>query len=105
LNNAIEDWTLQWEWLGPITKTLNEFIESNKKYLILSINQTHDVYGVFLDEEPEKDIFIKSFENGDKKLAILKRDFNKTQKDNPRETLILVDCDEFDLDVNYFLAR
>lgn len=92
--NFPNDWTLDWE--GPIKKTLLEFIDSNKEYLVLTLDKNMEVCGTYLMSEPNEDTIELSYSKGDKKIAIFRRDFTKKINNNCiLDQLTMLDCEDF----------
>ena len=89
-----DDWTLQWEEL--LYGSAIKFLDSDKKILVVGFNKDNDFRHLFLDEEPDEDFFIKSYEeDGYKAVAIFERNNEKINKKYPRKCLTYIDSYNF----------
>ena len=75
--------------------TIKNFFLSNKKFLFAYADSILEYGGEFFEEEPPEDIFITSYERGDKYTALFERDFSKkidlTDMSSLENALILID--------------
>ena len=82
----------------PMLKpTIISFFKSNKKYLFTYCDKNGEYNGIFYENEPPENIFIKSYEQGNNYSVLLERDFSKKisidDTNSLLETLIFIDED------------
>lgn len=85
-----KDWTLDYEEL--FIGAARRFFNSNKKILIVGMNEHYDMRELFLDEEPDENFFIESYEkNKYQAVAIFERNNNQIDIKDPRKCLNYID--------------
>ena len=84
------DWTLDYEEL--LLGAARRFFASNKKILIVGMDEHYDMRELFLDSEPDENFFIDAYErDGYQAVAIFERNNNKIDTKNPRKCLNYID--------------
>lgn len=88
----VESWVDNY---SSLNSELKLFVESGKKYMILTINKYAESFSMFVDTEPDlDDVYITSFINEDMRVAVFQRDFSDKGSINIRSAVILLG--EFD---------
>ena len=84
------DWTLDYEEL--LIGAARRFLNSDKKILVVGMDEHYDMRELFLDEEPNENFFIDSYEiDKYQAVAIFERNNNTFNNKNPRACLTYID--------------
>lgn len=86
-----EDWTKRYEEL--FYGAAKRFLQSDKRILIVGMDEFYDMKELFLMEEPDENFFVDAYENDKyQAVAIFKRNNNIIDLKNPRKCLEYIDA-------------
>ena len=84
------DWTLKYDEL--FYGAARRFLKTDKKILIVGMDEYNDMKELFLMEEPDENFFIEAYElDKYKAAAIFKRNNNDVDLNHPRKSLEYID--------------
>ena len=84
------DWTLKYDEL--FYGAARRFLKTDKKILIVGLDDNFDMRELFLDEEPDENFFIRSYEEDNyQAVAIFERKTGQVDIRNPRNSLTYID--------------
>ena len=84
------DWTLKYDEL--FYGAARRFLQTDKKILIIGMDENFDMRELFLDEEPDEEFFIRSYEEEKyQAVAIFARNNESINYKNPRKSLEYID--------------